>query len=241
MRLPPLLIALLLLAGCAAAPPVTRSSAGQPLAPPLTDWQHRAFPGKQATSYAPAWLDGRPAMAARAEASASVLRQRVRLEPDQLGHVRFSWKVPNLIHEADLARREVADSPVRLILAFEGARSKFSLKDTLLSELVHTLTGEPMPYATLMYVWCNHRPPGSVIGSPRTERIRKLVVESGSQGLNQWLAYERDIRADFERAFGEPPGALIGMAIMTDTDNTRSTAQAWYGPVQLVHAPTASR
>ena len=84
-----------------------------------------------------------------------------------------------------------------------------------------------------MYVWCNRRVAGTVIPSPRTGRIRKLVVESGSTRLNQWLDYERDIRADYQRAFGEAPGALVGMAIMTDSDNTHSRARAWYGPVKV--------
>jgi len=104
----------------------------------------------------------------------------------------------------------------------------------MLSELTHALTGQPMPYATLMYVWCNQRPVGSVIQNPRTDRIRKVVVESGAGRLNQWINYERDIRADYEKAFGEPPRALIGIGIMTDSDNTRSHAQAWYGPIQLI-------
>ena len=93
-----------------------------------------------------------------------------------------------------------------------------------------------MPYATLMYVWCNNREPGSVLVNPRTSRIRKIVMESGPDQLRKWLDYERDIRADFVKAFGEPPGALVSIGIMTDTDNTRSTAQAWYGPVRLVRA-----
>ena len=59
------------------------------------------------------------------------------------------------------------------------------------------------------------------------------MVESGAGRLNQWINYERDIRADYEKAFGEPPGALIGIGIMTDSDNTRSQAQAWYGPIAL--------
>ncbi|MFM7004054.1 MAG: DUF3047 domain-containing protein, partial [Limnohabitans sp.] len=93
--------------------------------------------------------------------------------------------------------------------------------------------GRPMPYATLMYVWCNHRPVESVIQNPRTDRIQKIVVESGPQRLNQWLTYERNIRADYEKAFGEPPGALIGIGLMTDSDNTRSHSQAWYGAIRL--------
>jgi hypothetical protein len=96
------------------------------------------------------------------------------------------------------------------------------------------VTGEEMPYATLMYVWCNQCEPGTVIASPRTDRIRKLVVESGPRRLNQWLDYERDIRADYERVFGEKPGALVGIGIMSDTDNTRSRSQAWYGPLRLL-------
>ena len=126
--------------------------------------------------------------------------------------------------------------PQVAVLAFEGDRSRFTARDAALSELARALTGEELPYATLMYVWCNQRPAGTVIQSPRTDRIRKLVVESGPLRLNQWLDYERDIRADYERVFGEAPGALVGIAIMTDSDNTRSHAQAWYGPVRLLPA-----
>ena len=90
-----------------------------------------------------------------------------------------------------------------------------------------------MPYATLMYVWCNQCPPESVIVNPRTDRIRKLAVESGPGRVGQWLRYSRDIRADFEKAFSEAPGALLGVGLMTDTDNTRSTTRAWYGQVRL--------
>jgi hypothetical protein len=84
-----------------------------------------------------------------------------------------------------------------------------------------------------MYVWCNQRPVGSVIQNPRTDRIRKIVVESGPQGLMQWRNYVRNIRADFEQAFGEPPGALVAIGLMTDSDNTHSNTVAWYGPIGL--------
>jgi hypothetical protein len=95
-----------------------------------------------------------------------MLRTGVRIEPVELGSVRFSWKVPQLIAGADLASRESDDSPVRVVLVFEGDRSRFSARDAMLSELVHALTGEEM-------------------------------------------------------------------LIMTDSDNTHTTAQAWYGPVRL--------
>jgi hypothetical protein len=72
-----------------------------------------------------------------------------------------------------------------------------------------------------------------VIINPRTDRIRKLVVESGVARKGLWLDYSRDISADFKLAFGEMPGKLTSIAFMTDTDNTQSEAAAWYGPVTL--------
>jgi hypothetical protein len=154
-------------------------------------------------------------------------------EQAQAQKIRFSWKTQQLIEQADMAVRESEDAVVRVILTFEGDRSKFSGKNRMLSELALALTGEEMPYATLMYVWCNQRKLGEVIVNPRTDRIRKIVIESGRGNLGQWLDYERDIRADFIRTFGEEPGALTGIALMTDTDNTQSQATAWYGAVSV--------
>ena len=234
-----------LLAGCATPPPPAQpvAMAASPWAVASTQrvgqqlWAHREFPGKVASVYNYQKLEGRHAMAVQANASASMLRQVVHIAPAELGAFKFSWKVADLLAQADMARRDADDSPVRIVLAFEGDRSQFSAKNSMLSELSLLLTGEPLPYATLMYVWCNTRAPGTVIVNPRTDRIRKLVVESGAQHLNQWLDYERDIRADFEKAFGEAPGALVGIGIMTDSDNTQANARAWYGPLQLAKLP----
>ena len=238
------LLALLQLGGCSAprsaagdhaaeSPIATTLWAQSPAGGHAPVWQHYKLPGKQPTQFSSMRYDGRHAMAVTSEASASMLRRVVHVEPADLTSVRFSWQVPELMAQADMALRETDDSPVRVVLIFEGDRSKFSAKNAMLSELARTLTGEEMPYATLMYVWCNTRPVGSVIANPRTDRVRKLVVESGIGKLKQWVDYERNIRADYLVAFGEEPGALVGIGIMSDSDNTRSTIKAWYGPVTL--------
>jgi hypothetical protein len=198
-----------------------------------SQWEILTLPGKLRTEYRLAHREGQAALQAVSRSSASMLRQRLNVAPDQLGRLQFQWMIEDLIFQADMRERESEDSPVRLILAFDGDRSQFSAKNAMLSELSRALTGEEMPYATLMYVWSNQLPVGTVIINPRTDRIRKIVVESGPQRLKQWLRYERQIRADFEKAFGEPPGALTGLAIMTDTDNTQGQARAWYGDIRL--------
>ncbi len=199
----------------------------------IARWQPMYLPGKRVTSYALGEQSGRAAVRAQADSAVSMLRQPLRIEPDQLGHLEFAWNVPALIDGADVGQRHSDDSPARLVLAFDGDRSTFSAKNAMLSELAHAMTGEPLPYATLMYIWCNTRPVGTVVHSPRTDRIRKLVVASGPQQLNQWLHFRRDVRADFELAFGEAPGALLAIGLMTDSDNTQSSALAWYGDIAL--------
>ncbi|MFZ5566828.1 MAG: DUF3047 domain-containing protein [Pseudomonadota bacterium] len=214
--------------------PWTAPGRGPEPAGAYAGWQHWALPGKSQTAYRPVLYGGtRDAMEVQARSSASLLRRLLNLERQDIGDIRFSWKVPALVPQADMARRETEDAVVRIVLTFDGDRTRLSARDRALSELAQFMTGEPLPYATLMYVWCPTREPGSVILNPRTDRIRKLVVESGPARLNQWLDYERDIRADFLQVFGEEPGRLLHVAIMSDGDNTGSEFRVWYGPVLL--------
>ena len=178
-------------------------------------------------------FDGTPAVEAKSVASASMLRRQTRVEPGELGLLSFGWRVERLIEAADLTQADASDSPVRLVLAFDGDPARLSLKNRMAFELMQTLVGEAPPYATLMYVWDNKAALESVLPGGRTDRIRKIVVESGSEGVGRWREHRRDIAADFRRAYGEEPGALIGVALFTDTDNTRGSAHSFYGPVVL--------
>ena len=236
-------LAVALLAGCASRGTRDEPTVAKGLTPQAgglhfkpqdkVGWEAVTLPGKLRTAFKLSTRDQRGALQADAQASASMLRQRLNVPADQLGRLQFAWQIDNLLAEADMGERDSEDSPVRLILAFEGDRSRFSAKNAMLSELTQALTGEPLPYATLMYVWCNRRPVDSVIVNPRTDRVRKWVVDSGPAHIRQWRQHERDVRADFEKAFGEAPGALVGMAIMTDSDNTRGNVRAWYGDIRL--------
>jgi hypothetical protein len=61
-----------------------------------------------------------------------------------------------------------------------------------------------------------------------------IVVDSGSDSLGEWRKHERDLAADYKLAYGEAPGNVIGIALMTDTDNTKSEARALYGDIELL-------
>lgn len=196
-------------------------------------WTPMLWPGKKNVPFVATSYGGRAALHVRADRSMSVLRQRLVDAPLQPKGIRFSWRVDGVLRGADIGVAGQDDAPVRVVLAFDGDRSRLTAKSRMQSELSRALLGEDMPYATLTYVWCNSRPIGTVLVSPRTDRVRKIVVESGAGRVGQWLDYQRDVVKDFREAFGEEPGPLIGIALMTDADNTGEQINAWYGALRL--------
>ncbi|MBC7623163.1 MAG: DUF3047 domain-containing protein [Aeromicrobium sp.] len=174
---------------------------------------------------------------ARAEQSASGVGKRLNVDPAVMPWIQWRWNVPTLIVSADNTRRNTEDSPVRVIVTFDGDANKLDFEDRAVSARAKALTGEALPYATLMYIWENKAPVEEIIESAHTTRIKMIVVESGAAGNGRWLGYERNITRDFERAFGEKPGRIVSLGIMTDTDNTGEVAVAYYGDIHFSPQP----
>jgi hypothetical protein len=196
-------------------------------------WHAVKLPGKAQTVYTQVTKEGRKAWQAVANQSASMWRQHVQVAPQAIKDISFSWWVQTKPTGASVADVASEDSAARVLLAFSGDTSTLPVRTRAMFELAEALTGERPPYATLMYVWDAKAPVGSVIINPRTDRVRKIVVDSGPGQLSQWRDHRRDLIADFKLAFGEEPGALTSIALMSDSDNTASTAAAWYGPITL--------
>ncbi len=208
-----------------------------PVAPPppsAEGWQALALPGKKATDYRWTEQAGRRALEAKAERSASIWRKRLQPQLDKVGEVSFSWRAQTLIPNANVADIDHEDAVARVIFGFAGDIDRLPLKTRMKFELAQALTGEQPPYATLMYVWDSQLPVGTVVINPRSDRIRKIVVDSGPAQLHRWRDHRRNLAADFRLAFGEEPGPLTSMAVMTDSDNNRASARTWYGAVELV-------
>ena len=226
------------LAACQSSSPTLIRPAPEPVG---DAWQHYLLPTKRETRYSPSVIEGRPVIQADADNSVSLYRRVMRIEPQNLGHLSFSWMVPKLIAAADLSLQHAEDAPVRLVLAFDGDHSKLSFRNRVLFDLMEAVIGEEPPYATLMYVCDNRAPIESVISAGRTDRIRKIVVDSGPTQTAMWRFHVRDIVGDYRKAFGEEPGSLISVALMTDSDNTKSTVRAYYGEVKFTDPGGASR
>lgn len=185
------------------------------------------------TNYSIVEQDGERVLAAQANVSASGLLQPLAVSADDYPWLSWRWKVPQLIPDADNASRGNDDSPVRVIVAFDGDKSKFDFEDATLARTVKLFSGREMPYATIQYIWENRQPPETVLDNAKTSRAKMLVVESGPERVGKWLHFKRNVRADYERLFGEPPGPIIFVGVMTDSNATASKVSAYYGDIQF--------
>jgi hypothetical protein len=212
------------LVGCAKPERVAPSQA-------TSEWRPLLLPGKAATRYGWDAKDGVRAIAAHADKSASIWERPWARGGDALGAVEFSWWIDGILGDANVAEAGLTDAPARVMFAFDGDTAKLPARTRLQFELAQTLTGRAPPYATLAYVWDATVPVGTVIVHPRNDRMRKIVVESGAKHTKQWRKYRRNLKDDFKLAFGEAPGRMTSVALMTDSDNVGGIAQAWYGDI----------
>jgi hypothetical protein len=178
-------------------------------------------------------MDGRRVLRAQAQTAASGLLQEIEIDPLVSRHLKWHWSVPQLLPEADLSKKGSDDSPVRMIVSFDGDLAKLDVEDRAMAGMVKMVSGREMPYATLMYVWDNKLPIGTFLDSPHSSRVKLIVVESGSDRLGKWVSYSRNLVADFKRAFGEMPEKIITVGVMTDTNATEKDVTAYYGDIEI--------
>jgi hypothetical protein len=171
---------------------------------------------------------------AYAAGATSGLMENVSIDPNAQPWINWKWKIGSQAKSIDNSQRPTEDSPVRIILGFDGDKDSLPFSEQILFDTAKLLTGYEFPYATLMYIWDPKASVGSVKKSKRSSRIRTMVVENGLNTVDQWRDFTRNIVEDFQKAYGEKPGKLIGVGVLTDTDEPDETVEAWYGDIRLL-------
>lgn len=167
------------------------------------------------------------------EASASGLIKAVNIDPKEYPIVRWRWKIENILKHNDVTRKDGDDFPARLYITFAYDPDKVSFGKKLKFKAGQAIFGD-IPIGALNYIWDTHAPVGAIVENAYTDFAQMVVVESGAQKVGLWVSEERNIYEDYKRAFGEEPPLMNGVAIMTDTDNTKERATAYYGDIQFV-------
>ena len=157
---------------------------------------------------------------ARSEGGAGGLARSLSIDPRHYPILSWNWKIDAILPGSSLVRKNGDDFPARLMISFSSkGATRRGLKDNV-----------------LCYVWAAEEPVGSVAVNPVHSHLKTMVVVTGNDLSGTWLEMSRNIVADYQQAFSEEPGVITGVVLMTDSDNTGSNAQAWYGPIWLSRA-----
>ncbi|GGC66482.1 hypothetical protein GCM10011362_13650 [Marinobacter halophilus] len=197
-------------------------------------WEPLEFPRiDQLTRYELVTDDGVQVVQATADGSASGLIARVDLAPGDSMLLRWQWKVSKVFENGDARKKSGDDYPARIYVAFEFQPEKAGFFERAKRKTVEVMFGETLPGNALNYIWANRLPEQVFIANAFTDQTMMVAVNSGSDQVGQWVTLERDIVADYREAFGEEPPRIMGVAIMSDADNTGERAQAWYRDLVL--------
>lgn len=168
-----------------------------------------------------------------ADAAAGALIYRFDASAKATPMLRFGWKVGNLIASSDPKTKAGDDYSARIYVTFAYDPERATVREKAENSVAHMLYGETPPHAALAYVFTHKLPAGTIVTSPYTQRVKKLVVDADPASVGKWKQFERDIYDDYRRAFNEEPTRISGIAIMVDTDNTGERARSRFSDVTL--------
>lgn len=86
---------------------------------------------------------------------------------------------------------------------------------------------------SLVYVWSQQQPPGTLWDSPYTSKVKMMAVQPDQATLGQWHRVQRDIAADWKVAFGDELDRVDAVALMVDADNSQTQAKARFSELAI--------
>lgn len=203
-------------------------SAQRPGLPP-DGWKPHHFPriGRH-TVYGLAQDEDRIVLKAESQASASALMRQVAIDPSRFSVLEWTWKIESPV-PGEWGQKRKDDFAARLFVIFETPENPLSFFGRLAAKMAGGFRGR-----ALNYVWANGTVIEQIVPSPYTDRVAMIAVESGEVKTRGWVVERRNVVEDFRRAFHAEPGKIIAIALMTDTDNTKSQTVSYYGDIRFL-------
>jgi hypothetical protein len=197
-------------------------------------WIHQSLGNIKRTSYSLAEKEnGDIVIEAVSENSASGLVVPIRADTKTYPIIEWSWWIESVLEKGDLTRKDGDDYPARIYITFDYPVSDLSFGDRIRYRALRIFTSFDVPTRAINYIWANKADVGTIAPNPFTDWVQMIAVQSGNEKAGTWQVETRNIYDDYREAFGEEPPPITGIQIMTDSDNTNSSARAKYGSITL--------
>ena len=86
----------------------------------------------------------------------------------------------------------------------------------------------PLSNRAINYVYSSNNEVGFYSPSPYTKKSIDNVLASTRKNLNEWVTVKTNVKEDFKKFHGLDVDELDGLAIMSDTDNSKMKTIAYY-------------
>lgn len=176
----------------------------------LQEWKAQKFVGE--TLYRLEENEGHRLLHALAQSSASGLCREVEIDLAKTPILRWSWRMDKGKENLNERTKEGDDHPLRLYLIH-----KYNFFQA----------------TALQYAWSLSERENTAWLSPYTTNMMQLAVNSGTKQAGSLLNHTRNVRADFADFLHERIEQIDEICIMSDADNSRSLADAWYGDIEF--------
>ena len=170
--------------------------------------------------------------------SASGVLRRIDIDLKKFPVLVWRWKINRVVGMAIESRKDRNDSAARVRVIFGKAAPK-PLKGP--PEIVKFFKSlgiqpggkEPRGFK-IDYIWGNNVLKGEVIDYPGSKNHKMVVIESGNKRARRWAWEKRNLIEDFQAFFRKSPPALVGIMVLTDTDQTNEGIIAHYSSIILM-------
>ena len=146
---------------------------------------------------------------AKAEGKASGLGKEVKINLIKTPFINITWKV-----EKDLAGINEQSKK-----GHDYAARVFVIKKTGLT---------PLSNKAINYVFSSNNIIGKHWRSPFTKNSIDYVLATTQDNLNEWVSVKANVKEHFKKLHNIDVNEIEGVAIMTDTDNSKLPAIAYY-------------
>ena len=144
-----------------------------------------------------------------ADNAASGLGKEVKIDLNKTPFINISWKIENDLSGIKENTKKGHDFAARV----------FAVKKT---------GATPLSNRAINYVFSSNNKIGFNSPSPYTKKSIDKVLATTLNNLNEWVTVKANVKEDFKLFHGLDVNELDGIAIMTDTDNSKMKAIAFY-------------
>ncbi|MCC6501936.1 MAG: DUF3047 domain-containing protein [Deltaproteobacteria bacterium] len=144
--------------------------------------------------------------------TSSAVYKEISFDLREFPHLNWRWKAVKLPRGADVRKKTTDDQAVQVYVVFPRWPEQVNSR----------LVG---------YIWDSSAPEGLAIRSAKSKNTRYIVLKSGGEGLGSWFQEKRNVYDDYRALFNEEPPKAGSVSIMIDSDDTKSTAEAFVSDI----------